>query len=78
MKEVKISKVIPEDGVVLQAAQGRRFTRIHLDLAEDGITLAMVGAASAALLPEKRHFITLKPTKDGITLAMVGAASAPK
>ncbi|MCA6220899.1 hypothetical protein [Photorhabdus antumapuensis] len=44
--------------------------------ADDGITLAMVGAATSLANEENRHSITLKPTKEGITLAMVGAASA--
>lgn len=78
MKNQKLSKTIPAEGVTLSASPGNKFTRLHLDLAEDGITLAMVGAANAALTKGNRHAVTLKPTTDGVTLAMVGAASAAK
>jgi hypothetical protein len=67
---------IPKEGVVLQASPGNKFTRLHLDLADDGITLAMAGAASALANRASRHQILLKRAKEGITLSMVGAASS--
>lgn len=69
--------VIPDEGVVLQASPGNKFTRLHLDLADDGITLAMVGAASA-LANANRHQVVLKRANEGITLSMVGAAAAAR
>lgn len=69
------NSVLPKEGAVITASKGNKFTKIHLDLAEDGITLAAVGAASA-LKNENRHTLTITPTNDGITLSMVGAASA--
>lgn len=77
-KEQQISKsALPDNGVSVAASRGNKFTRIHMDLADDGITLAMVGAASAAMNESgKRHSITLERTSDGITLSMVGAATA--
>jgi hypothetical protein len=75
--KVKINKnMIPTDGVVVSASKGNKITRIHLDMAQDGITLAMVGAAAALKNPSDRHSLTLQNTSDGITLAMVGAATA--
>ncbi len=75
-KKVKMSKgALPEDGAEITASPGNKFTRIHLDLADDGITLAMVGAASS-LSNSNRHTVKLTPTEDGITLSMVGAASS--
>jgi len=67
---------IPQEGVAVAASQGNKFTRIHLDLSNDGVTLAMVGAASALKQVDNRHSVVLKPTADGVSLAMVGAASA--
>ncbi|WP_213781590.1 hypothetical protein [Caballeronia sp. dw_276] len=67
---------IPLEGLEVAASPGNKFTRIHLDLASDGVTLAMVGAASALKQPDSRHSLVLKPTADGVSLAMVGAASA--
>jgi len=69
---------LPEDGITISASPGKKFTRIHLDLANDGVVLAMVGAAAALKNPDNRHSITLSNAKDGITLAMVGAASTAK
>lgn len=75
--KVQIDKnMIPADGVVVSASKGNKITRIHLDMAQDGITLAMVGAAAALKNPDHRHSLTLKNASDGITLAMVGAAAA--
>ena len=76
MNEKGLSKPLPEDGVSIAASEGNRITRINLDLADDGITLAMVGAASAALKDGNRHVVTLKPSKEGIVLSAVGAATA--
>ena len=73
----RFSKPIPEEGIEVVAARGNKFTRINLDLAADGITLALVGAASA-LKGENRHSLRLTPGKEGVTLAMVGAAAALK
>ncbi|MEX0139608.1 hypothetical protein MRBLMS1_000368 [Massilia sp. LMS1-1-1.1] len=69
---------LPSDGISISASPGNKFTRIHLDLANDGVTLAMVGAASALKADDSRHMVTLKSAADGISLAMVGAASAIK
>ena len=78
-KKAKLKRgTIPKDGVLVSASEGKEITRIHLDLADDGITLAMVGAASAgALSKESRHQLLLKEAEEGITLAVVGAAVAP-
>lgn len=78
MKEKSLSKQLPEEGVSVVASGGNRFTRINLDLADDGITLAMVGAASAALKQGNRHMVTLKPSQEGIVLSAVGAATAAR
>ena len=67
---------LPADGIEVAANAGKGLTRVHLDLAQDGISLATVGAASAALASGNRHIVRLTPSKDGITLALVGAASA--
>lgn len=77
MKFTVSKQVIPSEGFVASASPGNKFTRVHLDMAGDGITLSMVGAASAFKEPESRHSITLHPAAEGIALAMVGAASAP-
>lgn len=75
--DTRIAKAsMPLEGVTVSASPGNKFTRVHLDLAGDGVTLAMVGAASALKLRDNRHAVTLTPTADGVTLAMVGAASA--
>lgn len=75
--KIQIDKsMIPSDGVVVSASPGNKITRIHLDMAQDGITLAMVGAAAALKDPSHRHSVSLKNASDGITLAMVGAAAA--
>lgn len=71
-------QLLPADGIEISASPGKGLTRIHLDLAQDGISLATVGAASAALKSGNRHVARLTPSKDGITLALVGAASATK
>ncbi|AKH64378.1 MULTISPECIES: hypothetical protein [Photorhabdus] len=77
MSKKRVLDMIPDEGASIVASPGKKFTRIHMDLsADDGITLAMVGAATSLANKENRHSITLKPTKEGITLAMVGAASA--
>lgn len=68
--------LIPADGIEVAASPGKGLTRVHLDLAQDGVSLATVGAASAALASGNRHVVRLTPSKDGITLALVGAASA--
>jgi hypothetical protein len=74
-----ISKnTIPSGGLEISASPGKGLTRVHLDLAQDGIALSLVGAASAALPSGNRHVVRLTPGKDGIALAMVGAASAAK
>lgn len=78
MNEKGLSKPLPEEGVSVAASEGNRFTRINLDLADDGITLAMVGAASAALKKGNRHMVTLKPSQEGIVLSAVGAATAAR
>lgn len=76
-KEETIGKsAIPDDGAEIMASPGNKFTRIHLDLADDGITLAMVGAATASLSEGARHSVQLKRAEEGITLSMVGAATA--
>jgi len=74
----KIKKTIPREEITISATKGNKFTKIHLDLGGDGITLAAVGAASALKSSRNTHSITIKPTKNGITLAAVGAASAVK
>ncbi len=73
-----MKKIIPREEITISASKGNKFTKIHLELAEDGITLAAVGAASALQNSQNRHSITIKPIKNGITLAAVGAASAIK
>lgn len=77
MSEKGISKPLPAEGVNISASAGNRFTRVNLDLADDGITLAMVGAASA-LKEGNRHTLTLKPSQEGIVLSAVGAATAAR
>lgn len=77
MKEKGLAKPLPDEGLDIAASPGNRFTRINLDLAADGITLAMVGAASA-LKEGNRHQIILKPGKEGIVLSAVGAATAAR
>ena len=74
IKRINIGAV-PVDGISVQASPGKMITRLHLDLADDGITLAMVGAASS-LTTGNRHSLEIKKGSDGISLAMVGAASA--
>lgn len=69
---------LPQDGLEIAASPGRGLTRVHLDLTQEGISLATVGAASAALPSGNRHVVRLTPSKDGVTLAIVGAASAAK
>ena len=69
-------KMLPPEGVSVSLSKGNTLQRVHLDLGEDGITLAMVGAATASLSKENRQVITLKPGKEGVSLAMVGAALA--
>jgi len=76
-KNIKFDS-IPADGISISASPGKVMKRIHLDLADDGISLAMVGAASAALKKGNRHSLTIKKAGDGISLAMVGAATAAK
>jgi hypothetical protein len=77
MIEKQAFKTIPAEGVSVSASKGNRITRINFDMAEDGITLAMVGAASA-LKEGNRHTLTLSPGKDGIVLSVVGAATAAR
>lgn len=69
---------IPAQGLEVSASPGKGLTRVHLDLAQDGVALSLVGAASAALPSGNRHVVRLTPGKDGVALAMVGAASAAK
>jgi hypothetical protein len=69
---------LPADGIEISVSAGKGLTRVHLDLAQDGISLATAGAASAALKSGNRQIARLTPSKDGITLALVGAASATK
>lgn len=78
MNEKGLSRPLPEEGVSVAASEGNRFTRINLDLADDGITLAMVGAASAALKKGNRQMVTLKPSQEGVVLSVVGAATAAR
>lgn len=74
-----ISKdTIPAGGLEISASPGNGLTRVHLDLAQDGVALSLVGAASAALASGNRHVVRLTTAGDGISLAMVGAASAAK
>jgi hypothetical protein len=77
-KQTSIGKQLPADGLEITLPEGKTFTRIHLDIAQDGITLAHVGAAHAPRVPGDRRKVILKPSKEGIALAMVGAASAVK
>lgn len=75
-KEQTLTKALPTNGVKIDASAGNALTKIHLDLGKEGISLSMVGAASAVLSKtKKRHSIELKPTKEGITLSIVGAAN---
>lgn len=77
MKEQKhtFSKsMIPEGGVIITLSEGNTLQRVHLDMGVEGVTLAMVGAATATLAKGNRQTVTLKPGKEGISLAMVGAA----
>lgn len=76
MRNESIARLIPQEGVEISASPGNELTRVHLDLAQDGISLSMVGAASATLNSDKRHKVVLQNSKDGISLSMVGAASA--
>ncbi len=69
-------KHLPKKGIQVAASAGNRLTRIHLDAAEDGVSLALVGAASASLSKGNRHVLTLRPAESGISLSLVGAASA--
>lgn len=69
---------LPADGIEIAASPGKGLTRIHLDLSQEGITLATVGAASAALSSGNRQIVRLSPSQDGISLAIVGAASAAR
>lgn len=77
MAEKQVFKTLPAEGVSVSASQGNRISRINLDMAEDGITLAMVGAASA-LKEGNRHTLNLSPGKEGIVLSVVGAATAAR
>ena len=76
MKAQVAKASLPVEGTTVSASSGNKFTRVHLDMTNDGISLAMVGAASAFNDPRSRHMVTLTPTENGVTLAMVGAASA--
>lgn len=76
MPEKNLGRNLPKDGVELAISEGKSLTRVHLDLAVDGISLSTVGAASAALAGRKRQIVRLKPSRDGVTLSVVGAASA--
>lgn len=77
MSAHKIEKEsLPKEGVEIAASKGNKFTRVHLDLAGDGITLAMVGAASSMRDDASRHKLVLKPAPEGISLSVVGAASS--
>ncbi|WP_155930612.1 hypothetical protein [Mesorhizobium sp. L2C084A000] len=77
MTEKQVFKTLPAEGVRVSASKGNRISRINLDMAEDGITLAMVGAASA-LKAGNLHTLTLSPGKEGIVLSVVGAATAAR
>jgi hypothetical protein len=75
-RRTAIGKQIPPKGVAIDVAEGKALTRVHLDFGKDGISLATVGAASAAISKGKHQRLILKKAKDGISLAIVGAASA--
>ena len=45
----KLKSTIPEEGLSVSSSKGNKFTRVHLDLGREGITLALVGAASATV-----------------------------
>jgi len=66
---------VPADGLEITLPEGKTITRVHLDLAKEGVTLAMVGAASAEHKPGNRVKLKVAKAKEGISLAMVGAAS---
>jgi len=68
--------LVPDEGVTFDLPEGKTVTRLHLDMAPDGISLSTAGAASAALTPGNRQRVTLKRAADGVTLSVVGAASA--
>lgn len=77
MTEKDLARPLPAEGCQVISSPGNKFTRINLDLGGDGVTLAMVGAASA-LKENNRHSVTLRPTKEGIVLSVVGAAAAAR
>ena len=66
---------VPVDGIELTLPEDQKMTKITLEPSDGGITLAVVGSASAA---GERQKIELKPTNGGITLAVVGSASGVK
>jgi len=70
---------VPAEGISISLTEGNTVQRIHLDLsAQEGISLSMVGAATASLRKGNTQTIKLIPSKDGITLSMVGAATASR
>lgn len=74
MKEQQ-SLNVPKDGISITIPEGEAVSKISLEHNKGGITLAMVGSASAAGHQQK---ISLSPSEGGITLAMVGSASASR
>jgi hypothetical protein len=66
---------VPADGLEITLPEGKTITRVHLDLAKEGVTLAMVGAASSEQKPGNRVKLKVGKAKEGVSLAMVGAAS---
>ena len=78
MHDKNLGRNLPKEGVELSISEGKTLTRVHLDLATDGISLSTVGAASATASRSggKRQIVRLTPSRDGVTLSVVGAASA--
>jgi len=73
----KLRKFIPDEGFKLALKEGNSLQRINLDLKQEGISLALVGSATANLSKSNRQVVELKPhAKGGIVLSVAGAANA--
>lgn len=76
-EEVKDFKHVPEEGIQISLCAGNKISRIHLESTPEGVSLALVGAASASLARGKRQVVKLdKEAQGGLTLVTVGAANS--
>ena len=67
--------MVPKEGIEINLPDDKVMTKVTMEANKGGMTLAVVGSASAA---SPRQTVTLMPSNGGITLALVGSASGTK